>query len=93
MRNPFRRRRPIRTANEATALRCIILLAKASALQAVTSSRALGVDDLLIIEYAHQALDQMRGEEQDPRALRGARIFAREISRLVHANPIEGEPL
>lgn len=88
MRSPFRRRRPIRTAQQASMLRGLVWEVKRAALNQVVLSRMLRIDDLLIISQVQQAVDELRDPD-----VRGARLFAREVARLVHANPSEGEPL
>lgn len=88
MRNPFRRRRPIPNRQVAAEIRLAVYRVKHSAIRQVALCRMLGLDDLLIISHVNQAVDDLRAPEK-----RGARLFAREVERLVHANPSEGNPL
>lgn len=88
MRNPFRRRRPIPNAATAAALRMFVYEVKHIAIRQVVLGRMLGIDDLLIISQVQEAAEGVRAA--DPR---GARMLAREVSRLVHSNPSEGTPL
>ena len=88
MRNPFRRRRPIPNAATAAALRLFVYEVKHIAVRQVVLSRMLGIDDLMIISHAQGVAEGVR--DADPR---GARMLAREVSRLIHANPSEGNPL
>ncbi|MEA5453272.1 hypothetical protein SPF06_00920 [Sinomonas sp. JGH33] len=88
MRNPFRRS-PVRTAEDAAAIRAVIFIARASAASHVLVSRLAGLDDLLIISRAQEAADEVDGH---PDKKRGAQMLAREIARLIHNQPSEGEP-
>lgn len=82
------RRRPIRTAAQAYLLRRLVHRVKRTALDHVVLAKMLGIDDLLIISQVQQSVDEL-----DAPDMRGARLFAREVARLVHSNPSEGNPL